>query len=164
MASIAFGPKGEGGLDDATGAGGAGGAGYQQVRVVEFVSDVTLVGAHVAAAAFSHRSRFRPHKFQTSKTVNLIKNEEEKKTEGIWGIKVRLSLPFVQTPARPVATVVPRIPRHANESLFLPCTPARVPLDEEKGLVGSHLTFTKRVWWSTRVAGGASSAHSHASS
>eukprot|EP00205_Picochlorum_sp_RCC944_P006659 CAMPEP_0182618552 /NCGR_PEP_ID=MMETSP1330-20130603/45654_1 /TAXON_ID=464278 /ORGANISM="Picochlorum sp., Strain RCC944" /LENGTH=199 /DNA_ID=CAMNT_0024838775 /DNA_START=160 /DNA_END=762 /DNA_ORIENTATION=+ len=54
VASIAFGPKGEGGLDDATGAGGAGGAGYQQ----------------------------------TSKTVNLIKNEEEKKKEGIWGIKL----------------------------------------------------------------------------
>jgi quinol monooxygenase YgiN len=54
VASIAFGPKGEGGLEDATGAGGAGGAGYQQ----------------------------------TSKTVNLIKTEEEKKKEGIWGIKL----------------------------------------------------------------------------
>ena len=48
MASIAFGPKGEGGLDDATGAGGAGGAGYQQVRFANLVSDSIVIVFHVA--------------------------------------------------------------------------------------------------------------------
>lgn len=41
-ASIAAGPKGEGGLEDATGAGGAGGAGYQQTSKV-------LVGSNLLA-------------------------------------------------------------------------------------------------------------------
>jgi len=53
VSSIAEGPKGEGGLEDATGAGSVGGAGYTQ----------------------------------TSPVVNLIRDEEEKKKDKLWGIE-----------------------------------------------------------------------------
>ena len=122
MASIAFGPKGEGGLDDATGAGGAGGAGYQQVRFANLVSDSIVIVFHVARmitwclhAATAHSVAHSltlslSHSLtlsltpQTSKTVNLIKNEEEKKKEGIWGIKVRFCQPLPSMSARPAAS------------------------------------------------------------
>jgi hypothetical protein len=115
VASIAFGPKGEGGLDDATGAGGAGGAGYQQVRFANLVSDSIVIVFHVArmitwwlhaatahSVALSLTLSLTP---QTSKTVNLIKNEEEKKKEGIWGIKVRFCQSLPSMSARPAASI-----------------------------------------------------------
>lgn len=58
-------------------------------------------------AACCHRSRIRSHLLQTSKTVNLIKNEEEKKKEGIWGIKVRYCLQLVQLPTAVVPRAIP---------------------------------------------------------
>lgn len=43
------GPKGEGGLDDATGAGGAGGAGYKQTAKIDLVSSWRMPQAQICS-------------------------------------------------------------------------------------------------------------------
>jgi len=50
---VCVGPKGEGGLDDATGAGGAGGASMKQTSASFDLSEWLLLGVHVGRL-FAH--------------------------------------------------------------------------------------------------------------
>lgn len=75
VSAIAEGPKGEGGLEDATGAGSVGGAGYTQTSPVVNLSTCRFNQWAECSNLFDLI------------TMYVVRGEEEKKNDKIWGIE-----------------------------------------------------------------------------
>ena len=132
-ASIAFGPKG--GVLNSTDVRSHALTLTRAARFARFPGEGGLEDATGAGGAGGAGYQ------QTSKTVNLIKGEEEKKKEGIWGIK--LEFPWMVRVGTQTAVLARRPPcvRASTLTLTRPTLVARSP--EKEGVAPATLQRQK---------------------